>query len=280
MTDSAAAALTGDNGSADPGAAPTTNAGAGDSAPWYGEVSEDQAAFIENKGWKSPVDAVTSYQNLEKFAGGSKNLVALPGDDATDEDISSFYAKLGRPDAPENYSLQMPDGGDENLFEWFRGTAHANGLTDKQASEMFNAYQEMAEGRMTEMQDNLRAQGEQAIKDLKKEWGNAYDSQLNAGKKAVAALGYEEQELTAMEEKLGTADMLKLFAKIGDRMGEDSFEDGNSTGDTFGGMTPAAAQAELSNLRLDKGFMDRYLGGDKDAVAKYTRLMKSAHPGA
>lgn len=271
----ATAALTGDNGGADTG----TDTGAADGAQqsWTEGLGEEYSGLVENKGWKGVEDVLSSYSNLEKFAGGSKNLVELPGEDADQTTLDSFYGKLGRPDSPENYTFEIPDGGDQELGGWFKSTAHEAGLSDKQAATLFQKWEEMSSQRVESMEDNIREQGEAAITELKKEWGKGYDSQIDAGKRAVNALGYDEQQLSQMEEKLGTADMLKLFATIGSKMGEDTFEGGESPSNSGFGITPEAARQQIGDLKLDKSFMDKYLSGDKDAIAKMTRLNEAAY---
>lgn len=87
-----------------------------------------------------------------------------------------------------------------------------------------------------------------------------------------------QRYLEALESKLGTGEMLKLFATLGSKMGEPSFAADCRSGNAGGfGTTPAQAQAQISDLKLDKGFMERYMGGDKDAMAKMQRLMEAAH---
>ena len=109
------------------------------------------------------------------------------------------------------------------------------------------------------------------------EWGQAFDQQIGAGRRAVAALGLDAGKLAAYEEKLGTAEMLKLFATLGSKMGEDTFA--GERGEGGFGTTPAQAKAQIADLKLDKGFMDKYLSGDKDAVSKMSRLMEAAYAG-
>ncbi len=276
----AAAALLGDNGGAGAGAAPTgaPAGGAPATPPWYGQADETTTAYITNKGWDSPIKAIESYRNLEKFAGGSKSLVELPPDDAPPEKVAEFYDRLGRPKSPADYGITPPEGGDKALADWFTKTAHENGLSAKQAKGLFEQWQGMTGARMQEMEAQQREASEQAITTLKREWGQAYDANITAGRQAAAALGYDQAKLSALEAKLGTADMLSLFVTLGSKMGEPAFGSNARSGEGF--VTgPAAAQQQLADLKLDKGFMDRYMAGDKDALAKYTRLMNLAHPG-
>lgn len=269
----ATAALSGDNGGANTGAA--TNAGT--QAPaWNSGFDEDTSAYVQNKGWQSPADILNSYRALEKFQGGSKNLLELPGVDAEPEAWDQVYNKLGRPESPDKYELNMPENGDEQLANWFKETAHKTGLTAKQAQSLFESYNELVGNQTAEMQAMTAQQSEQQIGELKKEWGQAFDTQIDAGRRAAQALGYDEAKLSDIEQKLGTGEMLRLFASIGSKMGEDSFVDGGRSDSGFG-VTPAMARQQIAELKMDKQFMGEYMNGNKDAVAKMKRLMEQAH---
>ena len=218
-----------------------------------------------------------SYRNLEKFAGGAKNLLELPPENATPEQLDAFYSKLGRPADPNEYGLKAPDGGDPAMVEWFKGTAHKLGLSAKQAQSLFTEFNGMSGSMQEKLQTQMAQESEKAIGTLKQEWGQAYDQMIGAGRRAATALGYDAGKLSAIEDKLGTAEMLRLFAQLGSKMGEDSFAGERSEGGF--GTTPAAAKQQIADLKLDKGFMDKYLAGDKDAVNKLQRLMEAAHAG-
>lgn len=269
----ATAAIAGDNGGTDTGA---TGAGAAPEA-WNSGFDEDTSAYVSAKGWQSPTDLLSSYRNLEKFAGGSKNLVELPGVDADDAAWGPVYDKLGRPQSPEQYGIKPPEGGDAELTEWFKGTAHKLGLTAKQAQSLYKEWNGVAGGMQEKMQAQMAQQSEQALGALKQEWGQGFDKMIDSGKRAVQALGFDEAKLSEYEGKLGTADMLKLFATLGQKMGEDSFEGGERTGSGSFGLTPAMAKQQIADLKMDKQFMDHYIGGNPDAVSKMKRLMEAAH---
>lgn len=281
----ATAALMGDNGGGQSAAAPAAGAtaqvpssGSGQ-APWYGQADEQTAAYIQNKGWQSPTDLLTSYRNLEKFAGGSKSLLELPGPDADDAAWTQVYDKLGRPTDPEQYGIKPPEGGDPELTDFYKKTAHELGLTTKQAQTLFNKWNETVAGKVQAMQEQMAQESEKAVENLKREWGQAYNQQIDAGRRAVTALGFNEEQLSNYEAKLGTADMLKLFATLGSKMGEPAFEGGERTNATGFGLTPAAAQQQIADLRSDSKFMDAYMSGSKEHVSKMQRLMEAAYAG-
>lgn len=276
----AIAALTGDNGGGQQAAAtPAAAAPAQGAAPkvWSADFDEQTAAYVQNKGWQSPTDLLTSYRNLEKFAGGSKNLLELPGADAEPDAWGPVYDKLGRPESPDKYSIQPPEGGDPELTNFYKQIAHKNGLSDKQAASIFNDWNKAVGERMATMQQQMEQQSAREVESLRQEWGQAYEQQITSGRKAVAALGLNAEQLSNYEAKLGSADMLRLFATLGSKMGEPAFEGGErGSGDGFT-MTPAQAQAQVAELKSNKEFMDAYLKGDRGAVSKMQRLMGAAY---
>ncbi|CAB4140690.1 hypothetical protein UFOVP669_4 [uncultured Caudovirales phage] len=289
MTESATAALMGDNGGGQSAAAPAAGApaqsAAGSSQPqgqpksWAADFDEQTSAYVQNKGWQSPNDLLTSYRNLEKFAGGSKSLLELPGPDADESSWGQVYEKLGRPADPEQYDIKVPEGGDPELTEFYKKAAFEIGLSTKQAQTLFSKWNETVSGKVQAMQQQQAQESEKAVENLKREWGQAYNQQIDAGRRAVAALGFDQEKLSDYEAKLGTADMLKLFATLGSKMGEPAFEGGERTNATGFGLTPAAAQQQIADLRSDAKFMEAYMTGSKEHVAKMKRLMEAAYAG-
>jgi hypothetical protein len=277
MSDTATAVLNGDNGGTASAGATSAPTPAGNNATWSATFDEGTQAYVSAKGWQSPADLLTSYRNLEKFAGGSKNLVELPGVDADPSAWDSVYNKLGRPESPEKYGLEVPQGGDPELVNWFGKTAHKLGLTDKQAKALYTEWNGMTGNMQQQMAQQMAQESERAIGSLKQEWGQGFDKMIDSGKRAVRALGLDEGKLSEYEAKLGTADMLKLFATLGQKMGEDSFEGGERSGSGSFGMTPAVARQQIAELRSDNRFMGEYIKGNPDAVNKMKRLMEAAY---
>lgn len=285
MSEVTTAAPGGDNGGAASGAALLNGqAPAAAAQPpqgqksWYADFDETTSAYVQNKGWQSPTDLLTSYRNLEKFAGGSKNLLELPGPDADPAKMAEFYNKLGRPEDPGQYGIEPPENGDPEMTNWFKTTAHELGLTTKQAQELFNRYNGFASEKMQSMGQQASQNAERDIASLKQEWGQGFDAQIDMGRRAAAALGFDADRLSKYESVLGTGEMLKLFATLGSKMGEPTFADGGRSGSAGNfGITPAQAQQQLSELKMDKEFMGQYMAGNKDAVAKMQRLMGAAY---
>ncbi len=90
---------------------------------------------------------------LTKFEGaqtliGKKGDLTLPGDDATEEQKTEFYTKLGRPPSADKYELNKPEGFQETEIskEYDTGLKtilFKHGLTSAQASGLSKDFDEL-----------------------------------------------------------------------------------------------------------------------------------------
>lgn len=118
----------------------------------------------------------------------SVGAIKLPGAEASEEEWSKVYAKLGRPETPEGYELSktLPEGLDfnEDMYNEFTQTIHTAGLSKKQATKLYEWYN----GKCAELNKNIAAQVEASYKKsvddavvaLKKEWGTDYQKNLDS----------------------------------------------------------------------------------------------------
>ena len=264
-------------------AAPSESAEAPASeANWTDGLNEASQGFVENKGWKTADQMLDSYQNLEKTVGVPADQVLRLPKEGDAEGWGSVYNRLGRPEEPSGYKLnevEVPDGGIDltsNLREW----AHEAGLSQEQAAKIYDNYN----ARLGEVTQEIQVQkAEQAAADeqsLRKEWGNAWEENIAAGVRFRQRFGLDDAMVDKLEDALGLRGLLELSASIGRGLGEHSMPTGAEDGGeslSFG-MTPAAAKAKIADLTLDKDFMDQYMDGRKEAVARMTRLHAVAHP--
>jgi hypothetical protein len=249
---------------------------------WTSGLNEDGQGFVENKGWTSADQMLDSYQHLEKTVGApADQVVRLPKEDDA-EGWGDVYTRLGRPEEPAGYKLNevaVPEGVPDftpRLREW----AHEAGLSQNQTSQIHEKFQ----ARLVEMSGELQnQQAEQAAAEeqaLRKEWGSAWDENLNAGRRFRERFKINDEMTDKLESALGLRGLLELSAAIGRGLGEHGMPTGaedDGGGLTFG-MTPASAKAKIADLSLDKDFMDQYMDGRKEAVARMTRLHSLAHP--
>jgi hypothetical protein len=261
-----------------PGGEAAPGQGQGSSQAWYGAYPEEVRGLVETKGWQSPVDAINSYSNLEKLLGADKagRGLVLPKDDAPADEWGKVYDRLGRPKSSDEYKLPIPDGDTGEFAKVAAGKFHELGLSAKQAqglAEWWNATQaEMGSSQANSMAMNSEMEMEQ----LQKEWGPQYDANIEAGRRAARQFGVDAPMLEKMESALGTAEMLKFFAKVGKGMGEDAIVEGSSSGKF--GISPEAARVRIQQLKADPEWTAKYLSGNADAKAELERLMRAGFP--
>jgi hypothetical protein len=241
---------------------------------WDGFQDNELKGYVQNKGWKDPADLAVGYKNLEKLLGAEKMPMPKGADDA--EGWNRVYDALGRPKSADDYKLSVPEGDDGGFAKLAAGKFHELGLTAKQAEGLAAWYNEQGSGRMNEMQQQQAAKAEADMQSLKQEWGAAFDENVEYGRRAAREYGLNAEKLSALENSLGTSEMLKLMATIGRAQGESDFVT-SSSGNTFG-MTPSAAQQRINALRADKTWTAKYISGDADARSEMQRLMNLAYP--
>lgn len=263
---------------ADTGSATTNTTPPADTSAtgnWYDKFESDELkGYVQNKGWKDPAELAVGYQNLEKLLGGEKIPMPKGADDV--EGWNRVYEALGRPNTPDDYGLKAPDGQETDFSKAAAGKFHELGITAQQAAgltEWWNAQTQAA----VEAQNSAFAQNTEAqLGELKKEWGGAFDENIEMGRRAAREFGLNQEKLSAIEGAIGTGDLLKLMSQIGRGMTEDKFVSGGST-NSFG-MTPAAAQQRVNALKADPAWSAKYISGDADARAEMQRLMSLAFP--
>lgn len=243
-------------------------------------LSEDFRNDPSLKDIHSLDDLAKSYINAQKTIGADK--IVLPGKNATDEQREAFYKAIGRPDAPENYGLAVsedfPEGLiDSSALDGFAKASHQLGLTTQQASGVLKFYEGIGKEAI-EGQAKAQAEAtESAVTELKKEFGQAFESKVSVANQALKRLAgddYPQLQKELQMEGVGSRPALvKVFAKVGEMMGESSLA---GEGQAKAGRTPAEASLEISRLMSDPAFVKTYQTkmdpGHKAAVATMRQL--------
>ena len=166
-----------------------------------------------------------SYVNATRMIGQDK--VAVPNNNSTDDQWNEVYSKLGRPESPDKYKLEVKSDVvplDDGAIKSFAENAHKLGLNNKQAQGILEFYKESMEGSIQQSRVDTETAQANTEAQLRKEWGRAFDDNIKrAG--AVAKANMNPQILD-MELKDGTRlgdhpEVIKGFANIANLLSED-----------------------------------------------------------
>ena len=222
------------------GAVSDSAASGGDT--WSAALHEDNRALVDNKGWKSPDDALKSYRELDEYRGRS---VALPGDEATDEDWKSFRGKMGTPETADAYTFGADEGADKAAVDSLKGLFHGAGLDQRQADALYDgmiaSLGDTQQSTVEQQAQMLAQKKSDAQVALVEDWGNVdgevFKRNTEMARRAVTELGgdklfQELRDIGAISEdsKILSPILAKALAEVGNQLfAEDSLLD---TGDT------------------------------------------------
>jgi hypothetical protein len=246
---------------------------------WRSGLPDDIKDHASLSTFKSVGDLAKSHLEAQKLIGAKG--VILPGKDATEEQMDTFYNSLGRPDKVEGYKidqLQVPEGVkiDENVRSEFLKVGHKLGLLPHQVNGLIKWQLEGEGVRAKATSEADKTSREEAETNLRKEWGTAYDANIDAAKKLIAKFA-DDSEVAALDQGLGNDPrLIKMMAKIAKGFSEDTLGEGVA----IMTKTPTEAQAEIAKIRADKNhpYFIKENPEHESAVKYMQALYDMAHP--
>lgn len=228
-------------------------------------------AFREStwaKKYTTPEDFFKGVDNMSKLMGQKQIIEGIkpPGQDATDDDWGKFFNEIGRPESADKYALpdlEIPGFDVKAERELFTSMAHKNGLTQKQAEGLYKDYLNSIKTNVTKQAEDFATKSQSALKEA---FGDNFQGGFDLAKKGARAIGIAD---TLDQEGLSANPLiLKLCAKLGEFVGEDSKIDGNSSSSNETLLEEA--------IRLQKS--PEYLNGDKSVHRKVEAIYKKVYP--
>ncbi len=226
-----------------------------------------------------------SYVNAQSMIGADK--IAIPGNWATEDDWSVVYDKLGRPESPDQYDLQvnnLPEGqeADADLMKWYAETVHNVGLTPNQAQKLFDAYNVMSVGRGDINQADVQARVDDGVKQLRSEYGKAFEQRLDSANAMLDQFGAKGITELQMADGTQLGDhpqvvkaLIDVASYIKTNMGEDTLV-GDKTSVV---MTPEEAQNKINEMQAqDSPYWDAKHPQHDFFVQEVARLMEYVVP--
>ena len=202
--------------------------------------------------------------NLERLVGvPAEQIIKLPKADADAKEWDAVHAKLGRPATPDEYKLEVPTGADDTYAKHIAKVMHENGLSAKQAQAVAKGQAEFVATEITRQAEaDATAQAAEKVA-LTKEWGAAYDKNLQVARAAAKTFGLTTEVIDSLEDAMGLKATMTLLHTLGSRLGEDAFEGGS--GHLSSALSPAEAKARITGLKNDAGFRQKLINGDVTA---------------
>lgn len=232
-----------------PGGQPAANA-----PTWHDSFDADTKQWIGGMGLdKLPADQALAkvlpmYRGAESKLGvPADKLLRLPKDENDAEGFMQIMSKLGRPEKPEDYGLQAPEGDSGEFVKTASGWFHELGIPKRQAAGLAAKWNEHVQATQNAETERWNARHDEEMTALKGEWqGEAFDKNMDLAKRVMGAFGYTPEQLQAIERAVGPKAMLQGFQKFGAALGEHRFVgDGNAN---FGG---GSIDEQIAALRKD-----------------------------
>lgn len=219
--------MAGVDGSNEPGAEPTNTSGDKATGSENNAQTENNPAWISQLGKEVSGNAdlmkrLTKFTNISELAKSYAELegkigasIVKPGKDATDEEISAFYEKLGRPKDANSYSVN------DEKSQFLREIAFANGITDKQFSGLVEGLNKFGE----QYAQNVKTQQAQLLKStdeaLHKEYGDKYSEKVALMQQGLRTYGGKEIGTVLTNAGiLYHPAIVKLFIALGEQSAE------------------------------------------------------------
>lgn len=223
--------------------------------------------------FSDPASLAKSYVHAQRMIGADK--IPLPGKSATDEEWRQVYRRLGAPEDPKAYDIELsPDVMGESELEAFRAAALEAGLNNRQAGRIA----QFIENTVTQAREQIGASSEavrlQGEQELRQEWGQAFEQKIALANRAANTFLGSTELLDSIELADGRLlgdhpAIVKMFANLAAEIGEDRLL-GESTELV---MTPADAQEKISEItRQGTPYWDKFHPEHRKYVEEALRL--------
>lgn len=263
-------------------------------APWWekdARLTPEHRAHMTAKGLLTddPVAALARAVDMHRHAetrlgAPAGSLIPKPKDGQALADWAREHREVfGLPEGPDGYKIarpaDLPKGmpWDDRFEADARRIAHEQGVPPAALEAFVGLYAQRAAAVFGEADAQAAAATQEMMGELTRAWGAQAPAKIAAAQGAAQAVatkaGLKPEEMATvtglLAGKLGDAQALRLFAAIGEMMGEDSMVQARSSGG-FGG-TPESAHAELA--RMNAPGSEWYEAVKRNDRAAMNRLM-------
>lgn len=212
-----------------------------------------------------------SYINAQRLVGADKaTLLRIPSGPDDKEAIKELHSKLGVPEDIKGYEIDKVikeigiDGVDDSKLEKIAQKALTAGVPKAALNEIVKTYLEDVKADMASFEEMKNTSLEKYDADLRKEWGDAYDTKAKKIQTVLQQTATEGFKKLAAENPhiFDHPDFVKTIdAMVKMREEDPGAKGGDASGDVP--LTPAEARAEIAAIFGDKEKM-KILLSDSD----------------
>ena len=204
------------------------------------------------------------------------NRIPLP---KTEEEKAELYGKLGRPDVPEKYEVNVGQDYEqyfnESALAEFKNVAHKIGLNNDQVSALIDFQKSQVDYELQNQPAQLETQRKDTEQSLKQEWAFDYDKNVRAAQGALDVYGDEDLKQLMNTEVGNNPAMIKLFHRLGQEVTEDMAQNTQNNKLT---ISPVDARQEIDAIMQNPKhpYFDSRHREHKEAVEKVRQLHEKA----
>lgn len=187
-------------------------------AAWGAQLSKDVRENPEMvkslSKFKSLDELSKSYHELSGRLGSS---VQIPGKDATPEDQSAFWKRMGRPESADKYSFKQEHEG----AKAFAKTALEANLSDAQAQAVYKHLETTGGEALKQREAAMQRQQAETEATLKTEYGEKFPQAVENLRRGLDAFGGDELRAVLINSGLAYDPVIvRSFSKIGAQLSE------------------------------------------------------------
>lgn len=195
--------------------------------------------------------AMKQLGHQDKLIGADK--IVKPTEKSSPEEWEEYYKAGGRPEGPDKYQLQVPEGlteyYDEDLVKEARTIFHRIGLNQKQADVLWEFEKKRLEAGVKQLAEQQDQAKQEAEKTLHERWGNAYEERLAIANRLIEENVPNDEVKTRFLENYGNdPNFADFLATIGQKFLEHKIPIQTERANVV--------EDEIKNLEATPGFLD------------------------
>ena len=276
--------------------------GAGDST---GGGSDGPATFTADNWLQALPENLQTNPSLIKYGGSLEGaaqaflsaqttigkdmsrIVEVPADMNDAQGVRGVLSRLGLPEDPKEYKMDVPDGTPDFLaqgpmLDGFRAKAHEVGLLPGQVAAIHGWFLETMSGAAKENETTQADQDAANQKELETQWGDALDRKKAAANFAIEQIAGDSAKDVAeaiAEAGLGVhPKFMEFLASVGESLGEDSDRSAGGPSQFGSGQTPNELISQANELTQQAiGLMSKNPMQARELQAKAQALRAKAN---